>query len=329
MKILHISAHLGGGVGTVIRGWIDNDKNNEHAVLCMESANQKTKEWSAVNDIALGWDLQDNPSELRGMMAFADVVVVHYWQHPTIFELLKLDLPLCRMVFWCHRNDETIKEHVNYPDMFIVTSPVIGNGRYDVIWSTGGIEKFLKIEPVVHEGFNVGYVGTIHPKKIHPMIFDACRQIKEKIPAKFIFCGDVYEKYGLHKFDFNLAGQVDNVLPYFAEMDVFGYPLRPDHYGTSEQVLGEAMAAGVVPVCMDNPTERLIIKEGVTGFLCKNEQEYIDNIVYLYHKPELRKWMSNNCRDSAVKLYSIDTMIKKWNNVFEYLMAKPKREHKL
>jgi glycosyltransferase involved in cell wall biosynthesis len=215
-----------------------------------------------------------------------------------------------------------------YPDLCIGTS-LIQNMLDGCIKSTGNMQRFLELKPIDHGKFNVGYAGTIHPKKIHPMIFDACRQISEKIPVEFTFIGDVYEKYNLSKFKFNLPGKVDDIAPYLAAMDVFGYPLRPDHYGTSEIVLGEAMAAGLPIVCMDNPCERLIVQEGLTGFLCKSEQEYIDNIEHLYHKPILRKWMGQNAREAAREMYNIDNMIASWNQIFEQMMEEPKKEHSL
>jgi glycosyltransferase involved in cell wall biosynthesis len=111
-------------------------------------------------------------------------------------------------------------------------------------------------------------------------------------------------------------------------MDVFGYPLRSDHYGTCEQVIGEAMASGLSVVCMDNPCERTIIEEGVAGFLCKDEQEYIDNIEHLYYKPELRNFMGKNSRQAAVGIYNIKNMITAWDATFKDIMQKPKKERK-
>ena len=51
----------------------------------------------------------------------------------------------------------------------------------------------------------------------------------------------------------NIIGKIDNIEPYLAVFDIFAYPLNPNHYGTAEQVLQEAMAAGVVPVVFNNP----------------------------------------------------------------------------
>jgi glycosyltransferase involved in cell wall biosynthesis len=121
------------------------------------------------------------------------------------------------------------------------------------------------------------------------------------------------------------TGKVDDVAPYLAEIDVFGCPLRPDHYGTCEQVLGEAMAAGVVPVVMDNPCESEIVISGVTGLISHNEKEYVNNIVDM--SLGLRHLHTKECRNRAETLYSIDTMIQQWNDVFNELMEKPKVSH--
>jgi glycosyltransferase involved in cell wall biosynthesis len=108
-------------------------------------------------------------------------------------------------------------------------------------------------------------------------------------------------------------------------MDVFGYPLRSDHYGTCEQVLGEAMAAGVVPVVMDNQAETLIIQDGLNGFIAHSKQHYIDHFNYLCNN---HRRFSSACRERAKELYSLDTMIQNWDEVFQEMMLKPKVSRK-
>ena len=40
---------------------------------------------------------------------------------------------------------------------------------------------------------------------------------------------------------FVFTGLVENVVPIYEQLDVLGYPLNPNHYGTGEQVIREAM----------------------------------------------------------------------------------------
>jgi glycosyltransferase involved in cell wall biosynthesis len=321
MKILHLVSHLGGGAGSVIMGWLGINSSNNHTIYCLDYANPKSILWAKENDIEMAW--QQPPWMLKAWITEADIVLVHYWRHPMLADLLAYPLPPCRLVFWCHNNREYTPEELAFPDLWIDTSPVQGHGRY--IWSSGGVDRFLEIKPKPHKGFNIGYVGTVDRKKIHPQFIPMCLKIAESIPnVHFTVIGenDRFTAGADNKNLFTFVGKVDDVAPYLAEMDVFGYPLRPDHYGTCEQVIGEAMAAGVVPVLMDNPAEREI------GYAVKDEQQYCDTIYALYKNPDRRRRLSDNCRKTAKELYSIDTMISRWNDVFEDMMEQPKRSRK-
>ena len=324
MKVLHITPHLGGGVGAVLLSWLE--KSFGHSVHSLDR----------INDNAQFKLLGMGVFYSQGMYPFwnttqPDIVVVHYWDHPMLYDFLKIKLPPCRLVFWCHKNFEVPQDHQYYPDVYVDTSPVqefrgeLRNRR--IIWSVRNMDEYLKIEPIPHPGFNIGYVGTIDhlKKKLHPNFIEMCKQIK--IPgAKFIVCGEgtIPASFPLNlDIHFMAGANIPMNLSYF---DVFGYPLAPDHYGTCEQALGEAMSAGVVPVCMDNPAERYIIDNAINGFLCNSEVEYIETIEILYKYPLLRKKMSDNARKKARELYNIDQMVREWNDLFEELMEQPKKE---
>jgi glycosyltransferase involved in cell wall biosynthesis len=232
-------------------------------------------------------------------------------------------IPDCRLAFWCHKNYPFTPQVASYPDRFIVTSPVIGE-QYPCIWSTGNMNRFLALQPKAHEGFNI---GTVCSPKLHPQWFEMCQQIKKVIPeARFTVLGDYYKNegnFGLQN-QFTFTGKVDDVAPYLAEMDVFGYPLREDHYGTCEIALGEAMAAGVVPVVMENPAERMIIQDGINGFIARGEGDYAWLVEFLYKKHETRKSMAVTTRLYARERYCINTMIDHWHRTFESMMTGPK-----
>jgi L-malate glycosyltransferase len=240
------------------------------------------------------------------------------------------------MVFWLHKDTMEAMTLPAMPGMVIKTSPVQGAGR--VIWSTGGVDRFLKIEKKPHDGFNIGMVFS---PKMHPEFISMCHDIAKAVPGvHFIILGDdtalhpapeykgnwktmpsrIYYQDGLMYF----FGKVDDIAPYLAEMDLFFYPLRPDHYGTCEQVLGEAMAAGVVPIAMDNPSEALIIEDNVSGILLKQKESLHYKAMVLFLHSRVRNWMVANARKRAEGLYSIDTMISNWDKVFEEMMEEPK-----
>jgi glycosyltransferase involved in cell wall biosynthesis len=309
MKILHVSPHYGGGIGTVVSGLIKNDNCNAHRLYSLELCKEKK-----VSSLFVQMD------DLRDDMKDADIVLVHYWDHPTLTELFSKPLPPCRLVFWVHKHYRIAEREICYPDRCFGTSPI--QFLPDYIWSTGDISRFLEIKPKEHKGFNVGYVGTVDYKKIHPNIFKMCNEIGRLIPdSRFTFVGENKTNYR-SETGVTFTGKVDDIAPYLAEMDIFGYPLRPDHYGTCEQALGEAMAAGVVPVTMNNPCERMITLQYGSE---DEESKYEDMIEFLYLNPDCRKELSSEMRKTAQRIYSLDTMISQWNDVFESMMEQPKK----
>jgi hypothetical protein len=117
-----------------------------------------------------------------------------------------------------------------------------------------------------------------------------------------------------------MCSNVKEVIPTFS---VFGYPLNEKHFGTCEQVLGEVMAAGIMPVVLDNPAEKHIASS--VAKVSRNFEEYVENIVGLY----LNSIDNENVlglKERAKELYDINTMIDSWNKLFSEAMVSDKRE---
>jgi glycosyltransferase involved in cell wall biosynthesis len=312
MNILHVTPHLGGGVGTVVLGWVKKDMANNHTISYLEPG---------IDHPGIGIPIVPCREE-EGY----DIIVVHYWERYSMRKWLSIPHPASRLVFWSHRNDPYPQSLIDYPDRWIDVSPVQGYG--DWIWSTGGVERFLDIQPKDHAGFNI---GTVASPKLHENWFEMCEKIKSRIPeATFTVLGvlpaGILDK-GVGRLEYyNYVGRVSDVAPYMAEMDVFGYPLRRNHFGTCEQVIGEAMATGVVPVVGNNLAEMSIIDHTYNGLVANTKKDYIDSVVRLYEDPKFRKNLSRMAKEDARYFYCIHTMIRKWNGIFRQMMKQPKRE---
>jgi hypothetical protein len=304
MKILNICPHLGGGIGTVLKGWNNKEKLN---IACLEKTRDpRTESLGSVTS-------HDN---LMVMIEDSDIVLVHFWDHKTIFELFAQQIPQCRLIFWSHKNWMIPDHWKKFPDMFINTSPVQGKGQY--IWSTGGLHP-LKRTSIPHP-FNIGTV--ISPKTDMDVLNGIIKRVENNIPkAMFTWFGNVPDN--IPKNVYNM-GMVHDIYPHLAEMDVFLYPLKKDHYGTCEQVLGEAMASGVVPVVEGNRAESFIVDNGINGHIFLNEDEATRLIKILYDYPDMLLDMAYAARADAEYLYDIDTMISKWKRVFNLIMEIPK-----
>lgn len=350
--ILHITPHLGCGVGHVVLNYLSNAKKKNHflhSVACLDYANQHAIEVAKNLKVSLFDNMAWKKQELLEMITDFDLILIHTWNHPLLYDfLVREKLPASRIIMWGHNNGfhapcVFTKKVLTYPDLFVFTTPAsfkikdVQNLSDEekkslrVIISTGGVQHVISVKPKEHSGFNVGYIGTVDYTKMHPDFLKICDQVE--IPnVKFIVCGGPKEKEIKEEAEnlgigakFNFEGQIPNIKEYLALFDVFGYPLAPYHYGTGEQVLQESMAAGVVPVVLNNYIESYLVKDGLTGIVAENKDEYIKALENLYHDVELRNYLSQNAKEYALRTFSLDKLIDDWENIFnEVLLNFPK-----
>jgi glycosyltransferase involved in cell wall biosynthesis len=91
----------------------------------------------------------------------------------------------------------------------------------------------------------------------------------------------------------------------YANMDVFVFPSTTDAFGNVAQ---EALASGVVPIVTDMGGPKFIVKDGVTGFVAKNTEEFTKHIEYLIDHPEIARTMRAAGLEAASD--------RSWNSVF-------------
>ncbi len=353
IKILHITPHLGGGVGRVVLNYLATAKTKsafDHQVACLDYANDQALAAAGSIGFKLTDKLSDKPEQLTNMIAAADVVLVHWWNHPLLYDfLVRVVLPPCRLVLWSHTSGFNApyvftEKILNYPDLFVLTTPVslatkeIKNLSDDrrrtlrVIWSTGGVEHVKAVQSQKHDGFNIGYIGTVDYAKLHPNFLKICDKIN--IPdVKFIVCGGANELEIKKEAEalgiagkFIFTGLISDIKEYLPIFDVFGYPLAPYHYGTCDQALAESMAAGVVPVVLPNSMEKYMVKDSLTGLVAANEDDYVRAVEELYKNKVLREVLSNNAKQYAADTFSLDKLVEDWEAVFQELMKMSQTE---
>lgn len=352
--IVHIAPHLGGGVGTVMLNYLVKNKNNdsyEHSIYCLDSINNNAKKVLAKNSICSKELVSQTPNLLLESIASADIIVVHWWNHPLLFEfLVKNELPSCRIAFWSHVSG-TEAPHIfshtlfDYPDYFIFTTPMSylvnevttykkNHSVFRAIWSTGGLDHIKNIERKEHKGFNVGYIGTVDYSKMHPHFLKICSQIN--IPdANYIVCGgghieqlqEEVVQFGLED-KFKFTGFVDDISPYLEIFDVFAYPLTRNHYGTCDQALAEAMGCGIVPIVLNNNMENYMVHNMYSGIVATDEEEFSSAIIEMYQNKGFRDRLGVKAKEEAFRRFSIEETIKEWDYVFYKLLEKEKLPRK-
>lgn len=354
-KILHITTHLGGGVGRVLLNYFEIAQRKSkyvHNIASLDYINE-----NAIKKLdELNVDFKNNAAKnyevLISSISLYDIIVIHWWNHPLMYEfLVKYTLPKSRVIMWSHVSglyspSNFTKPLFDYADRFIFTTPVsydtkivkglskTNREKLGFIWSSGGFEHLKNIKKKEHAGFNIGYVGTVDYAKLHRDFLDLSNSINID-EANFLVCGgdeeeSIKKEAVLKRIDekFHFFGKVDNVGEYLSDFDIFGYPLSPYHFGTCDQSLAEAMACGIVPVVFNNPMESNMVEHNKTGLIVSNKQEYKEAIEKLHNDKEFKNTLSKNAQEEAFKRFSLDKMVNKWEEVFCKCLLLEKSEKK-
>jgi glycosyltransferase involved in cell wall biosynthesis len=325
-------------------------KNPHHSLICLDYANKNAIKTLKVNNIEFIDNAYYEPQKILEEIKDADIVVIHWWNHPLLYDfLVRQTLPHSRVIIWSHVTGfhppyVFTEKILSYPDLFVFNTPINfetqevikfkNKDKLYTVWATGGIDHVKNINKISHQGFNIGYIGTVDYCKMHPDFLKICSRVN--IPeVKFIVCGGAShnelkleaQNMGIaDKFEF--TGLIPDIAKYLGKFDIFGYPLADYHYGTCDQVLQEAMAAGVVPVVLSNSMERYMVKNGVTGIIADNEEDYIKALEYLYKNPDYRKKLSINAKEYALENFSLEKMCFEWEKTFEKVLKLPKKQRK-
>lgn len=126
---------------------------------------------------------------------------------------------------------------------------------------------------------------------------------------------------------FRLAGRDVEYLPWRAEtetadlqrMDVGVYPLPDDEWvlGKSSLKAIQYMSIGIPCVASALGTAPRAIEDGVTGFLVRSEDEWVERLERLLLDAELRRAMGARARERVERLFSVSATAPRYLEVFE------------
>jgi glycosyltransferase involved in cell wall biosynthesis len=300
MRVLHIAAHLGGGVGKAhgaMAPYMPPQIDRLFAVLQKPIDPRPIK---AIEEsggrvvVCAGWP----KNKVRALSDSADIIQFEYWGHPDFANVLdgwRLPGDL-RTVCWCHvsgLSPPRIPDGMLRCDRFVVTSkislPVLPKAisrRARLINSGFGFEW-----PRPSHGKGTIYLGTVDFKKMHPEFFVAIDEYATAKWAPISVWGHIGEDArAAHAAMANpsrvrLRGHTLDPHAAMAEGSVFLYPLNPNHYGTAENALIEAMSIGLIPIVLDNPAEKDIVTQGINGLIATDLRDAILATEMLLNEP--------------------------------------------
>ena len=318
MKLLHVTPHLGGGVGkahAALRGVLPPEIDQTFVLL------EEPRDRRYVEALARGGARMitaESLTHVAHLASKADIVQFEFWNHPRLFECLaRCALPPIRSVFWSHISGLSapfVPPGLMEEAMRFVFTTVASFDAPSLAFLSEAGRNQLR---AINSGFGfpgaerriagrdkkpvIAYLGTVDFAKMHPGFFEVIDNL-----ADDDICMSVWGAVDLsgpaaararamrHPQRVVFHGHAADPAVVLSEADIFFYPLQPDHYGTAENALIEAMSLGLVPVVLNNAAETAIVRNGETGFVAQSIEECRGLLEMLLSSSELRARLSRN-----------------------------------
>ncbi len=317
MRILHVTPHLGGGVGKAHAALsaVLPDIVQQTFVLLEAPRERRYIDVIETNDARVL--IAENLAHVAALARDSDVVQFEFWNHPRMFECLaRAEFPAMRSVFWSHISG--IAKPLIQPALMAEASRFVFTTEASLgSASVAGLRrKTHKKVSVINSGFGfanarpriargrapgVAYLGTVDFGKMHPGFFDAIDALGDDSVRVAVWGetdpqGPVVARAKAMRYPgrVEFMGQTSDPVAALASADIFLYPLQRDHYGTAENALVEAMSLGLAPLVLDNPAENAIVKDGRTGFVASSIEEIGSLLEMLLLLPDVREKISRN-----------------------------------
>ena len=347
MKVLHVTPHLGGGVGkahAAMQGVLPAEVEQTFVLL---EAPRDRRYVQLIENGGAQVIVADGLDQVAHLAGKADIVQFEFWNHPRLFECLaSCEFPAIRSVFW---------SHISGVDKPLIPPGLMEEAMRFVFTTLASLdiaslahlsEAALSRTTVINSGFGfaaaergwarrekkpaIVYLGTVDFVKMHPGFFDAIDRLSGDDVRVSVWgavdpSGPVAARARAmqHPERVEFRGETAEPASALAEADIFFYPLQPDHYGTSENALIEAMSLGLVPVVLNNAAERAIVRDGETGFIARSIEESAALLQMLLSSADMREKVSRNAVEQIAETRTPDQSVRDFMIVWLGMLSKP------
>jgi glycosyltransferase involved in cell wall biosynthesis len=194
-------------------------------------------------------------------------------------------------------------------------------------------EMVLSELDIPADAFVVGSSGRLNAAKNYRMLIRIFAKLMKALPRKQLYLlilGDGSEKGALHRTSVELGvedyvilpGAVEDVKRYLEAVDVFC--LTSVTEGTAMSLL-EAGACSIPAVVTDVGGNSIVVKDGVTGFVCDLEDEdlFLSRIMSLCSDTALRRKFGNAAKKHIEKNHSVDAMVSGYMDLYRKATGSP------
>jgi glycosyltransferase involved in cell wall biosynthesis len=317
MKILHVTPHLGGGVGKAHAAISSVLPEIVEQIFVLLEPPRDRRFVDRIQAAGAEIVVAEGLNHVASLANEVDIVQFEFWNHPRMFECLaRAEFPAMRSIFWSHIsglfNPRIPPGLMREAGRFVLTTsaslsiPSISDQHPADRKKIGVINSgfgFANARSRITRGRKPGvaYLGTVDFLKMHPGFFDAIDAVVDddlrvSVWGELDRAGDVAARARTmrHPERVSFMGHAPDPAEALSQADIFFYPLQREHYGTAENALIEAMSLGSTALVLNNPPEMAIIRDAETGFIAASVEELGSLLQSLLLLPDVRERISSN-----------------------------------
>jgi glycosyltransferase involved in cell wall biosynthesis len=153
----------------------------------------------------------------------------------------------------------------------------------------------------------IGWSGSITTSKYFYLLANVLRELRKKHDFRILVVGN--KDVSIDGLDIEAVDwEEKKEMFYLKQFDIGVYPLPFEEwvYGKSGLKAIQYMALGIATVATAIGANFRVIENGVSGFLVKDEQEWMDSLENLLADPCLRQKIGGEARKRVKKLFSVE-----------------------
>jgi glycosyltransferase involved in cell wall biosynthesis len=284
---------------------------------------------------------------LQRLVGAADVLQIHFWNTPELYDFLQAPGPARRAVVWSHVNG-LVAPHVVTPELvrhstaFVATSArslaipavqtALDAGTGHVVPAAADPNRLRPRLIRSGAGLTVGTLCGLAFTKLHRDFVAICAAVTAPV-ERFIVCGSGPDRGKLLReaaaaglaARIEFQGQVEDVGTVLAGIDVLLHPLCPGNFTTCDLALQEAMLAGVPAVVMPHGGAADLVQHDETGIVADTPAACAAAIDRLCGDPLLRQRLGTTAAARAAVRHSPAAMVRQFHALYDEVCRRPKR----